>query len=334
MPDSANITQIADKLASSWQRQRGEALQVTEFLPLSAGASASSFRLGGHSQSGPIEAVLQLANGGAVFGVALDKHAQAQVQQRAAQCGIRTPEVLLSVGAEDGLAHGFVSRFFAGETLGRRIVRHADYTPMHGLLTQDCAQALAQIHAMDVAGFSELVPRDAAKQCAELADLHRSFGEHLPVFEAAFIWLQDQQPTNVENVVVHGDFRVGNLLVTPQGLAAVLDWELAHIGDPMEDLGWLCMRSWRFGQTDKPVGGFAQRADFYAAYEQISSRRVDPERVRYWELLGCLKWGIICQWFAQQSRDGVMPGLEPALTGRRVSEVQLQILDLLQGRGY
>ena len=81
---------------------------------------------------------------------------------------------------------------------------------------------------------------------------------------------------------MHGDFRHGNLIIGPDGVRAVLDWELAHLGDPMEDLGWICVNSWRFGEIDKPVGGFGTREELFAGYE-AAGRRVDPERV---EILG------------------------------------------------
>ena len=102
--------------------------------------------------------------------------------------------------------------------------------------------------------------------------------------------------------LVHGDFRHGNLIIGPDGVRAVLDWELAHFGDPMEDLGWICVNSWRFGEIDKPVGGFGTREDLFAGYEE-AGRKVDPDRVMFWEVMGTLRWGIMCGRMMQRFRN-------------------------------
>ena len=101
---------------------------------------------------------------------------------------------------------------------------------------------------------------------------------------------------------MHGDFRHGNLIIGPDGIRAVLDWELAHIGDPMEDLGWICVNSWRFGEIDKPVGGFGTREELFAGYE-AAGRRVDPDRVKFWEVMGTLRWGVMCCGMMQRFRS-------------------------------
>lgn len=158
-------------------------------------------------------------------------------------------------------------------------------------------------------------------------------GEALPAFEAAIVWLGARLPEAAPPRLVHGDFRNGNFLVGPEaGLTGVLDWELAHRGDPAEDIGWLCMRSWRFGADARQAGGFASRADFLADYRAAGSEAMPDARLRFWEAVAALKWGVICQSFAWQHLRGEAPGLEPALIGRRVSEVELHLLDLMEGR--
>src|SRR5699024_1062018 len=127
-------------------------------------------------------------------------------------------------------------------------------------------------------------------------------------------------------------FRNGNLLVNEDGLCAVLDWELAHMGDPMEDLGWICVNSWRYGNIDKPVGGFGEREDLFAGYESAGGR-VCPERVRFWEILGSLKWGIMCEGMAHTYLSGTERNIEKLAIGRRASEAEIDLLRLLAPRG-
>jgi aminoglycoside phosphotransferase (APT) family kinase protein len=131
--------------------------------------------------------------------------------------------------------------------------------------------------------------------------------------------------------LVHGDFRNGNLMIGPDGIRALLDWELTHLGDPMEDLAWLCVNSWRFGQIDQPVGGFGNREELYAGYEAAGGR-VDEPRVHFWEVLGSLKWGIMCQMGAADFVSGVDLSVERAAIGRRASETEIDLLRLLMPR--
>jgi aminoglycoside phosphotransferase (APT) family kinase protein len=128
--------------------------------------------------------------------------------------------------------------------------------------------------------------------------------------------------------LVHGDFRIGNMLFGAEGLRVVLDWELAHIGDPMEDMGFLCVRSWRFGGP-KPVGGIGEREPFFAAYEAAGGVKVDPERVRFWEVFGNLRWGVICLSQARTYLDGHSKSVELAAIGRRTAETEWELLSLV-----
>ena len=169
----------------------------------------------------------------------------------------------------------------------------------------------------------------------EIADLdreYRSFERPRPVFELALRWLRERDPgPSKEVTLVHGDFRHGNLIIGPDGVRAVLDWELAHLGDPMEDLGWVCVNSWRFGEIDKPVGGFGTRDELFAGYE-AAGRRADPERVKFWEVMGTLRWGVMCCGMMQRFRQGPDHSMERAMIGRRSSETEIDLLRLLAPR--
>jgi aminoglycoside phosphotransferase (APT) family kinase protein len=132
--------------------------------------------------------------------------------------------------------------------------------------------------------------------------------------------------------LVHGDFRLGNLIIGPDGVRAVLDWELAHLGDPMEDLGWICVNSWRFGEIDKPVAGLGSREELFAGYE-AAGRKVDPMRVKFWEVMGTLRWGVMCCGMMQRFRASPDHSMERAMIGRRASETEIDLLRLLAPRG-
>ena len=131
---------------------------------------------------------------------------------------------------------------------------------------------------------------------------------------------------------MHGDYRIGNIIFGPEGVRAVLDWELAHIGDPMEDLGWICVRSWRFGNDEKPVGGIGSREEFFSAYEAAGGSPVEAERVRFWEAFGNLRWGISCIFQAKTYLDGLSPSVEFASIGRRIAETEWELLSLMEER--
>jgi aminoglycoside phosphotransferase (APT) family kinase protein len=152
-----------------------------------------------------------------------------------------------------------------------------------------------------------------------------------PAFELAFRWLKRNLPAAAETTLVHGDFRMGNLIVGPEGVRAVLDWELAHTGDPMEDLAWMCVRSWRFGNDDMPVGGVGRREDFFGAYETASGRTVNREAVHWWEVFGNVRWGVICIMQARAYLDGFSKSVELAAIGRRTAETEWEMLNLIEG---
>jgi hypothetical protein len=149
------------------------------------------------------------------------------------------------------------------------------------------------------------------------------------VFELAFRVLEAARPAATRRVLVHGDFRMGNLMVGANGLNGVLDWELAHVGDPVEDLGWLCVPAWRFTRRDRPAAGLAEREQLLAAYERHAGLAVDPSELRWWELAGTLRWGVICVMQAFAHLSGARSSVEHAVIGRRACEVEWDLLELL-----
>jgi aminoglycoside phosphotransferase (APT) family kinase protein len=214
-----------------------------------------------------------------------------------------------------------------GETIPRRILREEQYAEARARLAGQCGRALAGIHRIPIEDAPGLPDIDQVTQFRDLLDL---LGEPHPAFELAFRWLDANRPPSRPPTVVHGDFRNGNLIVGPEGLRAVLDWELAHVGDPMEDLGWLCVRAWRFGAA-LPVGGFGSYDDLFEAYAEAAGLvdGVDPEVVRWWQVLSTVKWGIMCIIQAASHLTGMSRSVELAAIGRRVCENEHDVLALL-----
>jgi aminoglycoside phosphotransferase (APT) family kinase protein len=244
----------------------------------------------------------------------------------ARRAGVPVPEVVLVGDDHAALGPGsLVMDFVDGETIPRRILRDENLAETRLRLAAECGEILAAIHRIPPVEVPGLPADDAVDQLRAIVD---RLGQAHPAFELAFRWLEDNRPPLSAPVVVHGDFRNGNLIVGPDGVRAVLDWELAHLGDPLEDLGWLCVKAWRFG-SPLPVGGFGPVEDLVAGYERAGGRRVDLSALRWWEVLGTLRWGVICIVQTVTHLSGAVRSVELAAIGRRVCEVEWDLLELL-----
>ncbi|MDQ6698522.1 MAG: phosphotransferase family protein [Actinomycetota bacterium] len=212
-----------------------------------------------------------------------------------------------------------------GETVARRIFRAHDSARARAPIVAQCGAALAGIHRIAPSDAPGLATPDRLEQQRSILD---ELGEPHPAFELGLRWLSAHRPPTSPPRVIHGDFRTGNLIVGADGLRAVLDWELAHLGDPLEDLGWFCVRAWRFG-SGLAAGGFGSREQLVAAYEDAGGQRVDLEALRWWEVMGTLTWGVICMMQAATHRSGLSRSVELAAIGRRVCETEHDLLSLL-----
>jgi aminoglycoside phosphotransferase (APT) family kinase protein len=231
----------------------------------------------------------------------------------------------------DGLGEAHVTARVAGETLGRRIVSDPRFEPVRPKLARQCGEILAQIHATPPPEAAGLKTADFLGELARYEEIYRASGAERPVLELAFQHLKKHAPDPQPLTLLHGDFRNGNLMIDPDlGVAAVLDWELSHVGDPAEDLGWICVNSWRFGRPDRPVGGFGDYADLLAGYEAAGGRAIPLSRVRTWQALGSLKWGVMCLMMYQSWAGGLEASVERPMIGRRVSETEIDLVNLLE----
>jgi aminoglycoside phosphotransferase (APT) family kinase protein len=302
---------------------------------LSGGASQETYRIvfagsGGEER----QLALRRAAGGEerTLGPGPGLATEARLMRVAREAGVPEPEVHYVLEPEDELGPGFLMEWLEGEALGARIVRAPEFEGIRPKLARQCGEILARIHAVDLekSGLADrlatVTPEQYVRQTWEG---YRAYPTPQPMIDYTARWLLDHLPTDAELRLVHNDFRNGNLLLTPDGIVAVLDWELAHVGDPMRDLGWLCTNSWRFGRRELPVGGFGAREDLFRGYEATSGGRVDPEHVKFWEVFGSFWWSIGCLQMAEHYRTGPDQSVERPAIGRRSSECQVDCVNLL-----
>lgn len=297
------------------------ATDVEEPTRLSGGASRETFRFTADGR--PL--ILQRQRAGDVR----DMGVEAAALRAARAAGVPVPELVASsnVASEIGSAY-MVLGWVDGETIARKIQRDERFAAARDALPGQFGAALARLHRIDPSSVPGLAAGDQVRQYREVFD---SFGDPHPAFELAFRWLERNRPPASEPRVVHGDFRLGNVMVDEAGLAAVLDWELVHVGDPMEDLGWLCVRAWRFGGA-RPVAGLGDYRQLCDAFAEESGVEVDLDVVRWWEVLGTLKWGIMCMMQATVHLSGASRSHELAAIGRRVCENEYDLFLALEGR--
>ena len=253
---------------------------------------------------------------------------EALAQQRAATTGTPVPHILTADNSLAALGNPFlICDAVAGESIARRILRGLGDAGRSRLL-QQCAAALAAIHRADPAGIGLTSPDELADWRARLGEVD----DTTATFEWAFRRLAERRPAPSPQRLVHGDFRMGNLIVDDAGLAAVLDWELTHIGEVYEDLAWFCIRAWRFGAPETlGAGGLGSVEAFLRAYEQEATSVVDRDAFRWWQTMATLRWGVICRNQAERHLSGATRSVELIAIGRRVSETEWDLLDLLSG---
>ncbi len=255
----------------------------------------------------------------------------AAVMRAARAQQVLAPEVCAVLLEDDGLGSGHITRWVAGETLAPKILRDPAFALARSELAPQCARALAGIHRIPRESVDFLLTLDPQTQWQRYRTIVDRHQVHMPALEWGLRWVYEHLPTPQPLTVVHGDFRFGNLIINEQGLACVIDWELAALGDPMQDLGWLCLKTWRFGGP-QPVAGVGSRESLYQAYQAASGVLVDPQRVRFWEAFGHVKWAIMCLSMglgAPGAASGSV-GLEHSTIGRRVEEPLWDLLQLLE----
>lgn len=322
-----------EKLAAVIAR-RFEGAKLASVNQLTAGASQQTFRLNVEEASGQTSIYafrraqpdLQSSSYGQ-----LPPSLEVELLKLAADGNVPVPEIHHVLTPEDGLGDGYIMEWLDGETMGQRIVKLPELAEARESLAFECGQALARIHALPIekALFEKLHSVSPEALVRETWDAYIALDTPQPMIDYTAQWLLSHLPKDPRTTLVHGDFRNGNLMVTPDGIKAVLDWELCHIGDPMRDLGWLCVNSWRFGNRSLPVGGFGRVEDLAAGYESISNHPVDRDALRFWEIFGSFWWSVTTLGMAKTWRTGETPSVERPVIGRRSTEAQMDCVNLL-----
>ena len=220
--------------------------------------------------------------------------------------------------------------FIPGESIPQKWLVDDTFEVARSRLAFQCGEALGRIHRIDCSQLpTNIGPTTLSKRFAAAQKRLHAFGDISPAMQFGLNWLIDHAPAEAPCVLLHGDFRTGNLLVDEQGLAGVLDWELTHQGPAEEDLGYLCANVWRFGQLHKPVGGFGEYDELIAGYASTAGWTPELSTIRYWEIFAALSWGLVCQTMGALWHSG-NGDVERAAVARRRSEAELDILLLIE----
>ena len=291
---------------------------IADLTRLSGGASRETWRF----RADGVERIAQRQRDGDER----DMMVEASVLDAARSADVPVPALLCADPGTDGTATMIVEAI-DGETIARKSQRDDEFADARPRLAGQFGAALAAVHRIERTAVPGLEQHDQVERYTEALD---ELGRPSPMLELVRRWLIDHRPPSDTTCVVHGDFRLGNLIVGGDGLRAVIDWELAHLSDPMEDLGWLCVKAWRFGQAP-PVAGVGSYDELFSAYEDAGGRSVDPDVVRWWEVLGTWKWAIMCIRQAEVHLSGDERSHELAAIGRRVCENEHDLFLALEG---
>lgn len=334
----SQLEELAQRLSAYLSAVSGQTARLTNAIPLSGGASRETWLLDVTLDGTPHQFVLRRDLPTQMWEGALTRDQEFRVMRAAYDSGVTCARVRWS--CEDKTVLGsafFIMDYVPGESIGRRVITAPDLAEARQRLPEQIAHELAKIHAIDINAHGlDFLPRPPAGQSPAQAVVTSTYalldelGVHNAAFEVALRWAQQHLPPTHDITFIHGDCRIGNLLVGPQGLTAVIDWEFAHIGDPLEELGYPCMRDWRFGNGRLHFAGLCDRERFLIAYERYSGRTVDRAAVTWWEIMGNIRWGVICLSQAQRHLSGADPSVELASLGRRSVEMQLEALRLIR----
>ncbi|WP_414686999.1 phosphotransferase family protein [Mycobacterium sp.] len=315
--------ELAPRLAAVLEPALGPGTAIEDLRTLTGGASRTTWAF--NATTGEQRRALILRTG-PPDEVHAGMELEARAQRAAAAAGAPVPHIVIADDSIAALGNPFlICDAIAGETIVRRIQRQLDDPGRRRLLSQ-CAEALVAIHRAD----PNLPGISADDQMAAWRDELDAIGDTTATFEWAFRWLADNRPAPSPPRLVHGDFRMGNLIVDKSDLAAVLDWELVHVGEIYEDLAWFCIRAWRFGAPlDLAAGGLGSIEDFLDDYEKAGGAAVDRSAFHWWLVQATLRWGVICRYQAERHLSGQTPSVELATIGRRVCETEWDLLNLL-----
>ena len=290
---------------------------VERAVLLAGGASKEAWAVDSDGR----ELLIRRAAGGVIHQATLTLEQEFEVLRAAYEAGVAVPQPLAYLGEVEG-REAFVMERVDGETIGRRIVKQP---PLH--LDLRLAEELAKIHSIPRERLPFLEEGDAIARFYDELD---SVGEPHPAIELGLHWVKERLPRGREPVVVHGDWRIGNVAVDEHGLVAVLDWEFAHLADPVEDLAWPFVRAWRFGADHLRLGGIAEPGRYLDRYAELTGVQVTAEELLTWEVFGNVKWAVGCLTQSRRHLNGQERSVELAVLGRLAAEMEYELLHLIE----
>ena len=311
-------------------------VEVEKVTLLAGGASKEVWKVEGATPEESLDLLVRRAAGGEIYSDTLSLEQEYQVLQAAYEAGVKVPKPYGYFEDLDG-REAFVMERLEGESIGRRLVRKEEFESTREALPQRLAEELSRIHAVPLESLPSL-PGAQSEPATDynLESLERELDlleEPHPAIELGLSWLREHVPASHGVVLNHGDFRIGNFLVSEEDLVGVVDWEFAHLGDPAEDLGWPLVRAWRFGEDHLRLGGIGEVEPFLERYNSLTGREISKEELFYWEVLGNVRWAIGSHNQAQRHLSGQEPSVELAILGRLAAEVEYEILSLLERGG-
>jgi aminoglycoside phosphotransferase (APT) family kinase protein len=318
------IAEMREALQQGVSAVLGRRVEITEPLLLAGGASKEAWAVDADGE----RLLVRRAAGGVIHRHTLSLAHEFAVLEAAHEAGVKVPRPYGYI-AELAGREAFVMERLDGETIGRRIVRKDELAHARDLLPVQMAEELAKIHTIPRARVPFLPDARLERMIEELDEV----GEPHPAIELGLWWLREHRPEPREPVVVHGDYRIGNLVVREDGLAGVLDWEFAHVDDPVRDLAFAFVRAWRFGVPDKRLGGIGPVEPYVERYNELTGADVTDDELFYWELAGNVGWAIGCLTQMQRHLTGQDRSVELAILGRLGAEVEHEIVTLLEGAG-
>jgi aminoglycoside phosphotransferase (APT) family kinase protein len=303
--------------APDWLGALGE-VKTAVLLPGGASKEAWAVDVDGE------ELLVRRAGGGVIHQNTLSLAHEFRVIQVAHEAGVKVPRPI-AYYPDLGGREAFAMERVRGETIGRRIVRD----PPPGLPEQ-MAEELAKIHAIPAERLDFLHAFDPLENMRAELD---SVEEPHPAIELGLVWVEDRLRRDRGRVVTHGDWRIGNLVVSERGLEYVLDWEFARLSDPADDVSWPLVRAWRFGRDDRRLGGVGEVEPYLARYNELTGRDVSPEELDVWEVFGNVKWAVGCLTQCRRHLRGEDRSVEYAVLGRMAAEMEYELLDLIERHG-
>jgi aminoglycoside phosphotransferase (APT) family kinase protein len=315
------IADMREAMQAALSGVLGREVEISEPLLLAGGASKEAWAV----DAGGERLLVRRAAVGVIHRHTLSLAHEFAVLEAAHEAGVRVPRPYGYVADLDG-REAFVMERLEGETIGRRIVQKPELAAARAALPLQLAEELARIHAIPRSRVPFLAETGIERMVDELDEV----GEPHPAIELGLWWLRENRPPPRPLVVSHGDFRIGNVVVGEHGLVGVLDWEFAHLDEPVRDLAWPLVRAWRFGVDDERLGGIGEAAPYVERYNELTGFDVQPAELDYWELAGNVGWAIGCLTQARRHLTGQDRSIELAILGRLAVEVEYEICNLLE----